>query len=94
MIAVPEVVCVPRSVHDDFIILASDGLWDVVTNANACEVVRRCIQNYQKLRVEYPVAGSGYDSPSTFAASLLTKVALAAGSSDNISILVVDLAMH
>lgn len=94
VIADPEVLCVPRSIHDDFIILASDGLWDVVTNVNACEVVRRCIGNYQKLRVEYPVAENGYDAPSTFAASLLTKLALAAGSPDNISILVVDLAMH
>lgn len=34
-----------RTDADECLILASDGLWDVVTNEMACEVVRACFRS-------------------------------------------------
>ncbi|KAE8654638.1 Protein phosphatase 2C 77 [Hibiscus syriacus] len=36
----PEVMCVPRAKEDECLILASDGLWDVMSSEEACEVAR------------------------------------------------------
>lgn len=40
--AEPEITITDRSAKDEFIILASDGLWDVVSNEAACRVTRQC----------------------------------------------------
>ncbi|CAA0812983.1 Protein phosphatase 2C 3 [Striga hermonthica] len=39
----PEVQVISRTSSDEFLILASDGLWDVVTNELACQVTKRCL---------------------------------------------------
>ncbi len=36
----PEFVCVTLTPQDEFMVLASDGLWDVVSGADAVSVVR------------------------------------------------------
>ncbi|RLN23777.1 putative protein phosphatase 2C 9 [Panicum miliaceum] len=41
----PEVTMTERTDDDECLILASDGLWDVVTNEMACEVVRACFRS-------------------------------------------------
>jgi len=41
----PEVTVTERTDDDECLILASDGLWDVVTNEMACEVVRACFHS-------------------------------------------------
>ncbi|CAO2182367.1 unnamed protein product [Urochloa humidicola] len=41
----PEVTVTERTDEDECLILASDGLWDVVTNGMACEVVRACFRS-------------------------------------------------
>uniref|UniRef100_A0A0E0DSF0 protein-serine/threonine phosphatase n=1 Tax=Oryza meridionalis TaxID=40149 RepID=A0A0E0DSF0_9ORYZ len=41
----PEVTLTERADDDECLILASDGLWDVVTNEMACEVVRACFRS-------------------------------------------------
>ncbi|CAL4953698.1 unnamed protein product [Urochloa decumbens] len=41
----PEVTVTERTDDDECLILASDGLWDVVTNEMACEVVRACFRS-------------------------------------------------
>ncbi|XP_066166391.1 probable protein phosphatase 2C 49 isoform X1 [Oryza sativa Japonica Group] len=41
----PEVTVTERADDDECLILASDGLWDVVTNEMACEVVRACFRS-------------------------------------------------
>jgi len=41
----PEVTVTERTGEDECLILASDGLWDVVTNEMACEVVRACFRS-------------------------------------------------
>uniref|UniRef100_A0A0D9XCI6 protein-serine/threonine phosphatase n=1 Tax=Leersia perrieri TaxID=77586 RepID=A0A0D9XCI6_9ORYZ len=76
--AVPEVTVTERSDGDECLILASDGLWDVVSNEAACEVAQACLRR-------------GRQRWCAEAAALLTKLALARRSSDNISVVVVDL---
>ncbi|XP_007009278.2 PREDICTED: protein phosphatase 2C 37 [Theobroma cacao] len=96
----PEVTITERKCEDECLILASDGLWDVVTNDTACGVARMC------LRAQKPPSPPG--SPGSDAAVrggaaessdkacgdasiLLTKLALARHSTDNVSVVVVDL---
>ncbi|EER96576.1 hypothetical protein BDA96_02G180800 [Sorghum bicolor] len=76
--SVPEVTVTDRSDGDECLILASDGLWDVVSNEAACEVARACLRR-------------GRAKWCAEAAALLTKLALARRSSDNVSVVVVDL---
>jgi protein phosphatase 2C len=126
VISDPEVRVVERKDgEDEFLILASDGLWDVVSNEVACKVVRTCLRN----RAPHPHGGerssptsnlsprqgsgsgsssssgdeeaapsdgSGSESDSedracAEAAILLTKLALARQSADNVSVVVVNL---
>lgn len=42
VISEPEVNVMERTQEDEFMILASDGLWDVISNDLACDVARRC----------------------------------------------------
>ncbi|VVA97228.1 unnamed protein product [Arabis nemorensis] len=84
----PEVTVTDRTDKDECLILASDGLWDVVPNETACGVARMCLKG--------AAAADGGDSDTAHnacsdAALLLTKLALARQSSDNVSVVVVDL---
>jgi protein phosphatase 1G len=36
----PDVVCMPRTAEDEFIVLACDGVWDVLTNDDCVQLVR------------------------------------------------------
>ncbi|XP_042488452.1 probable protein phosphatase 2C 6 [Macadamia integrifolia] len=89
----PEVKFVPRVKEDECLILASDGLWDVMTNEEVCEVARRRILLWHKKNgVTPPVErGDGVDPAAQAAAECLSKLALQKGSKDNITIVVVDL---
>ncbi|CAN0034562.1 unnamed protein product, partial [Scytosiphon promiscuus] len=61
--------------HDEFLVLATDGLWDVMTSQEACNIVCNCAPD---------VGAQG-------CAELLTATALRKGSLDNTSAMVVDL---
>lgn len=87
MISEPEVTVRERSELDEFLIIASDGLWDVISNEFACEVARRCLRRQIRRKVLEEVSGS---RPAE-AATLLAELAIARGSKDNISIIVVEL---
>ncbi|XP_047090088.1 probable protein phosphatase 2C 30 [Lolium rigidum] len=136
VVADPEVrVLERRDGEDEFLILASDGLWDVVSNEVACNVVRACVRGAGRRRrrgegrasptsnlsptqssgsgsgsgsssgeeaVANDCAGSGEGSESdeeigevdracAEASILLTKLAIARQSSDNVSVVVVNL---
>ncbi|KAJ6830841.1 protein phosphatase 2C [Iris pallida] len=80
VVSEPEVTVTERTAEDECLILASDGLWDVVTNETACGVVRMCL-----------TANAPSDKACADAAMLLTKLALARHSADNVSVVVVDL---
>ncbi|KAK8537082.1 hypothetical protein V6N12_043261 [Hibiscus sabdariffa] len=96
----PEITFTKREPEDECLILASDGLWDVLSSDMACEVVHECLkegsngslninagQSTQKDEGGEPL----YPSRSVLAATLLTRLALGRGSADNISVVVVDL---
>ncbi|KAF8703856.1 hypothetical protein HU200_031952 [Digitaria exilis] len=118
--AEPEVTVTERTDEDECLILASDGLWDVVSNEMACNVVRACFRSNgppspgSRANGVMPpsdaVAGREGDGAAAAAAAavkgvdkaesdracadaalLLTKLALARRSSDNVSVVVVDL---
>ncbi|CAA2987474.1 probable phosphatase 2C 24 [Olea europaea subsp. europaea] len=93
----PEVTITDRSADDDCLILASDGLWDVVSNGTACGVARMCLKGRAAATSETPLenseggAGENSDKACSDASMLLTKLALARRSSDNVSVVVIDL---
>uniref|UniRef100_A0A3Q7FFU2 PPM-type phosphatase domain-containing protein n=1 Tax=Solanum lycopersicum TaxID=4081 RepID=A0A3Q7FFU2_SOLLC len=82
----PEFTFTKREAEDEFLILASDGLWKAVSNDDACKVARECLQKEKPFG-----SGDVFSSPSNAAAALLTRLAMGRGSQDNISVIVVDL---
>lgn len=89
----PEVVFIPRARDDECLILASDGLWDIMTNEEACEVARKRILLWHKKHGAPPLVerGKEIDPAAQAAAEYLSMLALQKGSKDNISVIVVDL---
>ncbi|TVU01721.1 hypothetical protein EJB05_52820, partial [Eragrostis curvula] len=84
VIAEPEVTVTDRTDKDEFLILASDGLWDVVPNEVACKIARNCLSGLAASK--YPESVSG--SSAADAAGLLVELAMSRGSKDNISVVV------
>ncbi|KAI4377003.1 hypothetical protein MLD38_014702 [Melastoma candidum] len=89
----PEVMFVPRAREDECLVLASDGLWDVMTNEEACDLARKRLLLWHK---KYGVAhltnrGEDIDPAAQSAAEYLSNRALQKGSKDNITVVVVDL---
>ncbi|KAF9616365.1 hypothetical protein IFM89_029619 [Coptis chinensis] len=87
VISVPEVSITERTEKDEFVILASDGLWDVMSNEMACQVVRRCLNG----QIGRTFANSTKGSDAAEAAAILAELAMARGSKDNISVVVIEL---
>ncbi|KAM0968107.1 hypothetical protein ACFX13_016831 [Malus domestica] len=90
----PEVMFIPRTKDDECLVLASDGLWDVMSNEEVCDLARRRILLWHKkngadgLPLE---RGEGIDPAAQAAAEFLSNRALQKGSKDNITVIVVDL---
>ncbi|KAJ4762210.1 Protein phosphatase 2C [Rhynchospora pubera] len=100
IIPVPEVTVLPRARDDECLILASDGLWDVMSNEEACEMARKRILLWHKKNGTGAGASSAasserggdlMDPASQAAAEYLSKQALQKGSKDNITVVVIDL---
>ncbi|KAH6774180.1 hypothetical protein C2S52_002869 [Perilla frutescens var. hirtella] len=93
VIADPEVMVIPRSREDECLILGSDGLWDVMSNEEACDCARRSLPLwYRNNAATVPSErGEGVDPASQAVAEALTNCALQRGSRDNISVIVLDL---
>lgn len=90
----PEVTIIPRAKEDECLILASDGLWDVMSNEEACDAARRRILLWHKkngVKSSSTRSDGEVDPAAQAAAEYLSKLALQKGSKDNISIIVVDL---
>lgn len=94
----PDVTSIRRVKEDDCLILASDGLWDVMTNEEVCDMARKRILLWHKKNAMAGDAllpaekrGEGKDPAAMSAAEYLSKMALQRGSKDNISVIVVDL---
>lgn len=89
-----------RKKEDECLILASDGLWDVVRNDMACKVACMCLC---AKRPSFTPGFSGndmavksgafesFDKRCWDASVLLTKLALVRHSADNVSVVVADL---
>lgn len=95
VISQPEVTIIDRTEEDECLILASDGLWDMVSNQSACCVARMCLDG-KVARMMPPGKNSGKvgeceDQACAEASLLLTKLALVRKSSDNVSVVVINL---
>ncbi|XP_057959422.1 protein phosphatase 2C 77-like [Malania oleifera] len=89
----PEVMFIPRAKEDECLVLASDGLWDVMTNEEVCDLARKRILLWHKKNgVTLPLErGDRIDPAAQAAAECLSNRALQKGSKDNITVIVVDL---
>lgn len=89
----PEVTFTQRTEDDEFLILASDGLWDVLTNEEVCEAVRRRLARGHGSNASSSVnirEDTKYPSAHA-AAEYLSRLALRRNSRDNVTVVVVDL---
>ncbi|KAE7998668.1 hypothetical protein FH972_003187 [Carpinus fangiana] len=85
IIPVPEITFMTRTDEDECLILASDGLWDVMTNEEVGAAARRLLRRWRRSLMTDDI------SPAQAVADNLTEIAYGRNSSDNISIIVVDL---
>ena len=100
----PEISITERQPEDECLILATDGLWDVMSDTLACEVASACLRDgspataprsrYSGRPVKTDDGEVLFPSKSAFAAAILCRLALGRGSCDNISVIVVDLKKH
>lgn len=98
IIPVPEVTIVARAKDDECLIIASDGLWDVMSNEEVCDAARKRILLWHKKNSDASSSaqrsGDSPDEAAQAAAEYLSKLALHKGSKDNITVIVVDLKSH
>ncbi|KAL6507170.1 hypothetical protein OROHE_022069 [Orobanche hederae] len=95
VISDPEIMIVPRTKEDECLILASDGLWDVIKNEEACHLARkRILLWHKKYGPTLSRGGDHIDPAAQDAADYLSRLAFQRGSRDNISVIVIDLKSH
>lgn len=87
VISKPDVCIFRRSAEDEVLILATDGLWDVITNDEACTLALKCLKRAKE-------KGVTPDQATRLTATVLTRAAIDRGSRDNITVLVVDLTVQ
>ncbi|CAI8619747.1 unnamed protein product [Vicia faba] len=85
IIPVPEITFTARTDEDECLILASDGLWDVMTNDEVGEVARHILRRRRRSLSTEEI------SPTQVVADRLTEIAISRNSKDNISVIVIDL---
>lgn len=83
----PEITFTTRSEEDECLIVASDGLWDVMSNDEVGEIARHLFRRMRRSAM----ADETSPSPAQAVADHLTDIAFRKNSSDNISVVVVDL---
>ncbi|XP_019191848.1 PREDICTED: probable protein phosphatase 2C 75 [Ipomoea nil] len=90
----PEVTLTRRGPEDEFLVLGSDGLWDVMPNEMVCDVARECLRENippAEWANDEEASSTLFPSQSASAATLLTRLAVGRNSRDNITVIVVDL---
>jgi len=83
---VPDITSTDLTHQDSFIILACDGLWDVMNDQQAVELVLESMRELTPLARQLEAEGR---SMAEILARMLVEEALALGSSDNISCIVI-----
>lgn len=78
----PEITILAREEGDEYLIVATGGFWDVVSNEEACDLARRRMMARDE---------RNGDEAAQDAADYLVKVAFQRGSRGNVSVIVVDL---
>lgn len=76
VVSTPDVTEIALREDDEFIILASDGLWDVVSSKDAVHIARKDLQKGRPLKA---------------VAEKLANIALRRYSQDNIAVVIIDL---
>jgi serine/threonine protein phosphatase PrpC len=72
--AVPTILKVDRTKEDEFIIIATDGLWDVIKHKEACEFIRTQLQEKK---------------PRSEISKLITEEALRKRTNDNVTVVII-----
>lgn len=88
--AEPDVCRVKRASSDEFLIIASDGLWDLMTSADAVMIVMRCLEHSAKVEAREDTE-TGMARARGFRAARNALIRMVTGFSDNMTILIVDL---
>ncbi|XP_047337399.1 probable protein phosphatase 2C 8 [Impatiens glandulifera] len=83
--SIPEVIMENRTLEDEFLIIASNGLWEVISDETAYDITRTCLIGYTR---DHKFQEEGWAAE---AAGLLAELAMAKGGQDNMSIIVVHL---
>mmetsp|Transcript_75638 Transcript_75638/g.210108 ORF Transcript_75638/g.210108 Transcript_75638/m.210108 type:complete len:281 (-) Transcript_75638:168-1010(-) len=85
---VPDITSTDLSAQDNFVILACDGLWDIMNDQQAVELVGECLRELTPIARRLEAEGR---SVAEILARMLVEEALARGSNDNISCVVIFL---
>jgi len=85
---VPDITSTEVTPQDTFIIVACDGLWDVVSDQQAVDLVNESVRELAPLQRQLEIEGR---SIAEILARMLVEEALARGSDDNVSCVVVFL---
>lgn len=99
IISEPEIEVTVLSDEEEFLIMATDGLWDIISVAEACKVVRQVFesplrphqQSSSSTSESSKVLECAHETKEKLAAFRLARIALKKGSTDNISCVVIDL---
>merc|ERR1719440_1250998 len=85
---VPDVTSTDLTAQDTFVINACDGLWDVVSDQQAIELVNQSLRELEPFRRQLQHEGRAV---SEILSRMLVEEALARGSNDNVSCVVIFL---
>lgn len=80
----PDVSTMTRSTEDEYLLLATDGLWDVLTNEEAYRIIRHTVASNK-------AQGMGLEACIQNSVNRLINIALDRGSRDNITVVLLDL---
>ena len=84
VITVPEFTFVKRNQEDECIIIASDGLWDVLSTEVAGDMACKLLQHER-------ISAASDELPTQYVAEHLLSEARSRSSTDNLSVIVIDL---